>query len=84
MLAKYMMKFDIPVKKVNRLRRVIIALNTISLSCPTQVEDWWLEVGYLSADTPLVPGTNFGGSWLGPKHPLRPLVGKNCLLAIYY
>ena len=55
---------------------MIIALNTIFLLCPTQVEDWWLKVGYLSADTPLVPGTNFGGSWLGPKHPLRPMVGK--------
>ena len=44
-----------------------------------QVDEWWLDYGYHSNDAPLVPGTNFGGCWIGPTHPLRPYFHRGVL-----
>ena len=39
-----------------------------------QLDDWWLKYAYLSSNESLVPGTNFGGAWLPPDHPLKKLI----------
>ena len=39
-----------------------------------KLEEWWSVYGYLTNKDALVPGTNFGGAWLPPNHPIKKIV----------